>query len=269
MNEIIIVSLLIGLIFAPLGCVVVWKRYVYFGDGLAHASILAGVMSVIFNIPLFYAGISIAIFFAAIIFKFRLSSGKSAAIGLVSSSMMSLALVINAVYPGSASIFTLLFGDIISVTYEDIPGLLILLAAVILFMITSYRNIILMVFNRDIAFSRGINVNILEFCFLTLLSFAILYTIKIVGALLVTSIIIIPAMCGRLIAPTPLVMIIAAIIYVTIMNIAGVFLSLKTDLPFAPLIVLCGGGLFIITFMLVRAGKFLRVVSPKIYSESH
>lgn len=257
MNEIIIVSLLIGLIFAPLGCVVIWKRYVYFGDGLAHASILAGVASVLFNIPLFYAGIIISIFFAIIIFKFRLSSGKSAAIGLVSSMMTSLALILNAAYPGSISIFTLLFGDIISVTYEDIPGLLILLGAVTLFLITSYRNIILMIFNRDIAFSRGINVNILEFCFLSLLSFAILYTIKIVGALLVTSIIIIPAMCGRLIAPTPLMMIIISTVYVTAMNLTGVFLSIKTDLPFAPLIILCGGVFFVATFLLVRVGKFI------------
>lgn len=252
MNEIIIVTLLIGLIFAPLGCVVVWKRYVYFGDGLAHASILAGVTSIVFNIPLFYAGVIISIFFSAIIFKFRLSAGKSAAIGLVSSVMISLALVLNAFYPGTIDVFQLLFGDIITATYEDIPGLIILLMAVFIFIATSYKNIILMVFNRDIAFSRGINVNILEFCFLSLLAFAILYTIKIVGALLVTSIIIIPAMCGRLTSSTPLMMIISSIIYVTVMNFTGIFISIKTDLPFAPLVVLCGGFLFVIIFALTR-----------------
>lgn len=256
MQEIIIIALLVGFIFAPLGCVAVWKRYVYFGDGLAHASILAGVVSVVMGLPLFYAGVVISIFFAAVIFKFRDTAGKSSVIGFVSSIMISLALILNTIYPGSISIFTLLFGDIISASYEDIPGLLILLAAVIIFVLTNYRNIILMVFNRDIAFSRGVNVNILEFCYLTLLAFAILYTIKIVGALLVTSIIVIPAMCGRLIASTPITMIIAAIFYVTLMNFAGVFLSLLTDLPFAPLIVVCGGGLFAITFILVKLKRY-------------
>ena len=156
---------------------------------------------------------------------------------------------LNSIYPGATNIFTLLFGDIISVTYDDVPGLALLLCAVVIFMLTTYRSIILMVFNRDIAFSRGVNVNILEFCFLTLLSFAILYTIKIVGALLVTSIIIIPAMCGRLTSSTPLMMIISSIFYVILMNLAGVMLSFNADLPFAPTIVLCGGGLFLTIFI--------------------
>ena len=57
MTIILAISVLIGLIFAPLGCLVLWKRYVYFGDGLAHASMLAAVLSVIAGIPILYAGI--------------------------------------------------------------------------------------------------------------------------------------------------------------------------------------------------------------------
>jgi len=61
MFVIITVSVSIGLIFAPLGCLVLWKRYVYFGDGLAHASMFAGIVSVMSGLPIFYADCLVAV----------------------------------------------------------------------------------------------------------------------------------------------------------------------------------------------------------------
>ena len=76
MTTIIVISILIGLIFAPLGCLVLWKRYVYFGDGLAHASMLAAVISVLLGIPIFYAGIINTALFAFIVFKLKKNTNK-------------------------------------------------------------------------------------------------------------------------------------------------------------------------------------------------
>ena len=88
MEIIIFVSILIGLIFAPLGCVVLWKRYVYFGEGLSHASMLALAVSVIAGLPIIYAGIVNTLFFALLVFKMKTKSGNNAAIGLASSVMI-------------------------------------------------------------------------------------------------------------------------------------------------------------------------------------
>ena len=94
MFTIITASILVGLIFAPLGCLVLWKRYVYFGDGLAHASMLAGIISLMLGIPIFYAGMLSTGIFAFTIFKLKNNSGNNAAIGLVTSMMIASSLYI-------------------------------------------------------------------------------------------------------------------------------------------------------------------------------
>jgi zinc transport system permease protein len=248
MFVIIIVSFLIGLIFAPLGCLVLWKRYVYFGDGLAHASMLAGIISIMMGIPLFYAGLLSSGLFALAIFKLRNNSGNNAAIALTSSVMISLSLILSHFYPDKINITRYLVGDIIAANMQDIQLLLSILAVVLIFFASSYKELILIILSKDVAASRGIKVKFLELIFLAILSFAVLSTIKIVGALLVTSTIVIPAMIARIIAKSPLVMIGLAIIFSIIMNFFGVLLSFYGDIPFSPAIIISGGALYISIF---------------------
>lgn len=257
MTTIIVISILIGLIFAPLGCLVLWKRYVYFGDGLAHASMLAAVISVLLGIPIFYAGIINTALFAFIVFKLKNKSGNNAAIGLTSSLMISFALILSYIFPSKFNFTSLLFGDIVIASSRDIISLSILALFVFVFFFSFYKKIILVIISKDIASSRNINVSIIEFIFLSLLSFSVLVTIKIVGALLVTSIILIPAMSARIISISPLMMIILSVIFAQIMNAFGIALSFYADLPFAPIIILCGGGIFIIITIYNKLKKII------------
>jgi len=258
MITIFIISALISLVFAPLGCLVLWKRYVYFGDGLAHASMLAAVISVIAGIPILYAGIVNTLLFAIIVFKLKGTSGNNAAIGLASSVMISLALILSYIFPGHFNFTSLLFGDIIATNIDDALILCIILAIVIIFFASTYRNLLLIILSKDIAYSRGIKVNILEFLFLSILSFAVLAAIKIVGALLVTSIILIPAMIARLLSRSPLSMVITAILTAQLMNLCGIILSFYADMPLAPIIILCGGVLYAICFILNKLLQQMR-----------
>jgi len=245
---IIAVSFLIGLIFAPLGCFVLWKRYVYFGDGLAHASMLAGIISVMMEIPIFYAGLMSSGIFAVAIFKLRDNSGNNAAIALTSSIMISFSLILSSFYPDKINITKYLVGDIIVANLEDIQLLLCIFIVVLIFFISSYKEIILIILSKDVAASRGIKVKFLELIFLSILSFSVLSTIKIVGALLVTSTIVIPAMIARIIAKSPLVMILFSMIFSIIMNFFGIILSFYGDIPFSPAIIFSGGVLYIVIF---------------------
>jgi zinc transport system permease protein len=160
--------------------------------------------------------------------------------------MISFALILSYIFPGKFNFTSLLFGDIVVAVSRDIISLSVLALLVFVFFYIFYKKIILIIISKDVAASRGINVGIIEFIFLTLLSFSVLVTIKIVGALLVTSIILIPAMRARIISTSPLMMIILSIIFAQIMNAFGIALSFYADLPFAPIIILCGGGIFII-----------------------
>ncbi|MBY0533717.1 MAG: metal ABC transporter permease [Rickettsiaceae bacterium] len=258
MATIILVSILIGLIFAPLGCFVLWKRYVYFGDGLAHASMLALAISVIAGLPIIYAGIVNTLLFALLVFKVKTKSGNNAAIGMTSSIMISLALIVADIFPGRFNFNSMFFGDIITATSEDVFRLCIILGVTSLFLVIAFRQLILTILSRDIAHSRGIRVKLLEFLFLSILSFAVIATIKIVGALLVTSMILIPAMIARLTSNTPIMMIWLAIFFAGAMNLSGVLLSLYADLPFAPIVILCGGVIYLVTYVVMNSFSFKR-----------
>lgn len=258
MATIILVSILIGLIFAPLGCFVLWKRYVYFGDGLAHASMLTLAISVIAGLPIIYAGIVNTLLFALLVFKVKTKSGNNAAIGMTSSIMISLALIVADIFPDRFNFNSMFFGDIITATNEDVFRLCIILGVTSLFLVIAFRQLILTILSRDIAHSRGIRVKLLEFVFLSILSFAVMATIKIVGALLVTSMILIPAMIARLTSNTPIMMIWLAIFFAGVMNFSGVLLSLYVDLPFAPIVILCGGMIYLVTYVIMNSFSFKR-----------
>lgn len=250
MTEIIATSILINLIFSLSGCFVLWKRYVYYGDGLSHASMLAAVVSVILGIPILYIGIVNTAFFIGFVFKVKSKSGNSAAIGFTSSIMVSLASVLSYIFPMQFNIDSLLFGDIVAANGDEVFILCLILILTVGFISLNYNKLILIILSRDIAYSRGINVRLIEFLFLSILSFSIIATVKIVGALLVTSLLLIPATAARLISNSPINMIIISIVTGQIMNLFGISLSYLFDLPFAPVTILCGGAIFVIIKLL-------------------
>lgn len=240
MLSIILAIILISLIFAPLGCISLWKKYIYFGDGLSHASLLAGSISLALQLPMIYSGIIVAFFFAFAVFILKNTAESNAVISLVASFTLSLALIISYLNPQTININSLLFGDILAVSFEDLTILTIILALVICFIWHFYNQIILIVINREIAQIKGIKVKTIELIFLLLLSLSVFSTIKIVGALLVTSILIIPAMTARFLAKTPKQMIIYSVIAALLFNCLGLITSYYLDMPITPIIIMIG-----------------------------
>ncbi|MCC8417862.1 MAG: metal ABC transporter permease [Rickettsia endosymbiont of Bryobia graminum] len=248
MTLIILTTILISLIFAPLGCISLWKKYAYFGDGLAHASLLAGSVSILLNFSLVFSGLIVASIFAILVFMLKNKSASDNSIVLISSFMLSLALVISYLNPSHININNLLFGDILSVSSHDIVILLGILALVSIFIWYFYEQIILIVINRDIAKIKGIKVGRIELVFLVFLSLAVFSTIKIVGALLVTSILLIPAMTSRIISNTPSKMIINSIIISLFVNLLGLLISYHLDIPVTAVITLINTMAYLLVF---------------------
>jgi len=248
MLTIILTSILIALIFAPLGCLALWKKYVYFGDGLAHASLLAGSVSIILALPLIYSGIIVAIFFAGLVFKFKDISGTNAVVNLISSFMLSVALILAISRPSQVNINQLLFGDIISASGDDLTILLIILIFVYIFIGVYYRQILLIVLSNGIAQIKGVKVRTIELLFLILLSISVFSTIKIVGSLLVTSILLIPAMAAKLVSRTPFKMIVLSVLIALSSNLLGLSASFYLDVPIAPVIIVIQSIIYLICY---------------------
>ena len=255
MEIIILTSILISLIFAPLGCIVLWKKYIYFGDGLSHASLLAVSITIISSIPLVYSGLIVALLFAISIFKLKAISENNAIISLVSSFMLSVSLIIMYISPNKINIHSLLLGDIISTSIEDIATLCVIFILVSGFIFIFYNKIILIVLHRDLAKIRGLKVDMIELVFLILLSFSIFSTIRIVGSLLVTSMLLIPALSAKLFAQTPIQMILYSIIIAVISNLIGLFTAFYFDVPITPIIIIIGVIIYFLIYVISIRNK--------------
>ncbi len=255
MTLIILTIVLISLIFAPLGCIALWKKYVYFGDGLAHASLLAGSISIVCHFPVIYCGLVVAIIFALLVFILKNKAYAGSVIILVSSSMLSLALVISYLKPSQVNISNLLFGDILAASLDDVVILVTILVLVASFIYYYYEQIILIVINRDIAQIQGVKVGLIELTFLIFLSLSVFSTIKIVGALLVTSILLIPAMTARIISKTPAQMIASSIVISLAINFLGLIASFYFDIPITPLITLVNTITYLVVYIISYSKK--------------
>ncbi|RYE06004.1 MAG: metal ABC transporter permease [Rickettsiaceae bacterium] len=252
MFVIILTSILIALIFAPLSCLSLWKRYTYFSDGLAHASLLTGSISIVFVLPLIYSGVITAVLFAVIIFRFSSISDSNAVVNLTSNAMLAGALMFASYNSSSININQLLFGDIVSSSKQDLIILFGIAIAAYCFIIFFFKQIILIIISRDIALIRKVKVKTIELLFLLLLAIGILFSIKIVGSLLVTNFLLAPALTARLLANSPKHMIILATFFAVLANIFGLLLAFYSDLPVAPAIVATQSFIYLIVYLLYK-----------------
>ena len=244
---IIIVScFFISFLFAPLSCLIVWRRYGCIGDGLAHSCLLAGVLHYITGIPIIITTIVTASVFSALLYLLQeVKRDNNTLVNLVASSITGIAILLSDIYKQTDDLEKLLFGDISFVTYHHLIHLCIL--GVILFILIK-RNLskmILLSLNRDIASVQGLNVTKTEFIVLLIITLAIATTIKIVGGLLISVLLMMPAMIAQMLSNTPTKMILHSIIFALIMNITGTVFYLLYGIPASAAIVITGFILFI------------------------
>ncbi|EOB10803.1 2-acylglycerophosphoethanolamine acyltransferase [Rickettsia prowazekii str. Cairo 3] len=163
--------------------------------------------------------------------------------------MLAVALIINYFTSLQNNIVHLLFGDILSVSFNDLIILVVVLITIISFVVYFYNQILLIIINRDIAVIQGLKVNIIELIFLLLLSLSVFAAIKIVGVLMVTAILLIPAMIARFVSYSPSQMIIISIFISLFINFCAAFSSFYFDLPLTPLFIILGTLIYSVLYL--------------------
>ena len=232
----ILALFLASIIFGILGPFVIWKRYTYFGDGLAHAIILGIALSYLTKTNLV---IPFAVFFAIAIISFKQISANSL-IGMMSQAFVSCAIIVKSIFDLQIDFEIALFGDVLLVDFGDIVQLILLMLCVLIWVKCNYKNLLLMAMNNEVSRVYLPNQDIYEKIFLIILSIVIAFAIKIFGALMVTSLLLIPGINAKMISANPSQMIKNSIIISILMNIIGFSLSYYFNLPTSPVIILVG-----------------------------
>lgn len=243
-------GLLVGLSLALLGVFVVLRKMSFFGDAIAHFSFTGIALGFLFNInPIFTAvifSILLALGIGFIQNKTKISSDTT--IGVFFSGAAALGIFIIGLLHGYRSdLFQYLFGDILAITSTDIWIALILAVIIVIAFALLWRQFFKITFNREMAETSGIRVAALEYIFMILLAAATAIAIKIVGIILVTALLIVPAATAKNIARNFKQMIGYTVIFGITSVLVGLFSSYFLNTASGPSIVLTGIILFAIS----------------------
>jgi zinc transport system permease protein len=236
----IIAGIGLALVAGPLGCFVVWRKMAYFGDTLAHAALLGVALSVLFsvNATLAVFAVAIAVALALLALQNRSSLSSDALLGMLSHGALALGLLAVAFMTWvRMDLMGLLFGDLLAVTRQDIAivwggGTLVLAA-----LLWAWKPLFAVTVNRDLAAAEGYQPAKYDVLLMVLLAIVVAVSIKIVGVMLITSLLIIPAGAARRAATGPAMMAVFAAIIGAASVVGGLFGSLQYNTPSGPSIV--------------------------------
>ncbi len=231
----------VGVAFAtaPIGVFVLWKRMAYFGDAISHSAIFGLGIATIIAVEPIYGIMFCAIIFCFLIFflnKQNLYSPDSI-IGITSCFLLSIGMILIAIFPSHINLESYLFGDLIILQNRDI--LLIYVVAILSSgtILIWFQKLLLTTINKDLAKISGIEVEKLELKFLLLTALVVACLVKIVGIFLITSMMILPAAIARNFSKTPTQMLFLSLLSSLIIMVGGLFCALFFNLPSSPTII--------------------------------
>jgi len=202
----LIVGIALSFITGPLGSFVVWRKMSYFGDTLSHAALLGIAFGFLLNINPFYAVIFITIILAiALVY---LESQQKLAIdtllGILAHSSLSLGVIVISLMKNiRVDLMGYLFGDLLSITFTDVYFIVVGIIIVGIILFFNWNKFLFVTVNEELAFSHGINIVRTKLILTLILALTIGLSMKFVGALIITSLLIIPAATARFYARTP------------------------------------------------------------------
>lgn len=243
----------IAIISAPLGVFMVWQRQSYFGATLAHSALLGVSMGLFLEMDLSFSVILFALIIAFGIHqlsqKTQLSSDTL--LGILAHSSLALGLALLSLQNTvQIDIMGYLFGDILSVTSTDLMLISMVGLITLVFYLFHWRDLLNITLNPELAQVEGVRVKAIQLQYVLLLALMIALSMKIVGVLLVTSLLIIPAAAARRFAQTPEAMLLYSMILGIVSVVLGLGTSMTWDIPTGPAIVLVATALFLL--MLIK-----------------
>lgn len=246
MSDLLLRAFFAGSLFAimagPLGSLIIWRRLAFFGDTIAHAALLGISLSLLFNLPstIGVLIVSIALAIALVVFTARKFLAPDTLLAIFAHASLGFGLVALALSNTVQIQYNqYLFGDVLSIDVQDMVALA--LGAIIVLTTVWYfwHELLTTTISEELAISEGISVQKIKLIFMILLALCVTVAIKIIGALLITALLIIPAAAARFMSSTPKQMMVRAALAGIISVGIGLTCSLYFDLPTAPAIV-CG-----------------------------
>jgi zinc transport system permease protein len=245
----------VALVAGPLGCFVVWRRMAYFGDSLAHSALLGVALATLLGINLNAGVLAIFVLFAFLLVRLQRQDrlATDTLLGILAHAALSLGLVAISFLEGvRVDLLGYLFGDILSVTWRDLIWIYAAGAGALAVLVLIWQNLLAVTVHEELALAEGVPVTVTRLIFMQLIALVIVIAMKIVGILLITALLIIPAASARRFARTPEQMAVLSAVIGCVAVLGGLGASMIWDTPSGPSVVAVAALLFAASLALGR-----------------
>jgi len=247
----------LALVVGPLGSIVVWRRMAYFGDTLAHAALLGVALAIAAEqLPIVGVG-AIGVSIAVLLFWLEKQRNLSTdtLLGILSHTALALGLIVLSVIQAQGfniNLMSYLFGDLLAVNQSDLVLMYGSVIIILLIFSQLLSPLISISVNEELARVDGIAVEKVRFIFMILLAMVIAVALKVVGILLITALLIIPAATARIFSKSPKQMVLMSVLIAVMGVVLGLYSSLSWDFPTGPAIVVSASLLFFVSRIFSR-----------------
>ncbi|GHH01864.1 metal ABC transporter permease [Pseudodonghicola xiamenensis] len=247
----------VALAAAPLGCFVVWRRMAYFGEATAHAAVLGVALALGLGLSVMPSVLAAALLMALLVSTMTgRGFAMDTALGVMSHTALAAGLVaVTLLSDVRLDLMAYLFGDILAVTASDLGVIWGGAALVLGLTIWRWSGLLLSTLNPDLARASGIDPRREELVLTLALAVVVAVAIKVVGVLLIASLLVIPPAAARPLARTPEAMALGAVGVGALSALGGLWAAYQFDTPTGPSIVCIAALLFLV---LTLAGALRR-----------
>ena len=251
----VIVGIMVSLCSSILGVSLVLKRYSMIGDGLSHVSF--GALAVAAALNMAPLSVSVPIVIVAAFILLRISGNSNinadAAIAIFSSAALALGIIITSMTTGiNTDICNYMFGSILAMSRNDVYISIIMSAVILVLYLLFYNRIFAITFDESFSRATGVRVNIYNTALAVLTAVTVVLGMRIMGALLISSLIIFPSLSAmRLCRYFKGVIICSAVISI-ICFFTGIVLSYILEIPVGASVVTVNLAVFILFSVIAK-----------------
>ena len=258
----LVIAALTGALCGLVGVFVVLRGMSYIGHGLSHAvfggAALAAVLGVNFFIGAGFWGLTSGLMIGRV--SRRRIIGADAAIGVITTASFAMGLALQARFgQAQRSIDAVLFGNVLGVFTSDIVAVSIVCLGSVLVVVLLYRRLLFSIFDPDVAGVSGVNVGLMEAVLMAMLSATILVTVRVVGVLLISAMLVLPAATARLLTDSFGRMLVLSPVLGAAIGVVGMYASWYADVPSGAVIILVGTAVFLAVYISVGVRTRARV----------
>ncbi len=244
----IIVGVLISICSSLLGVSLVLKRCSMIGDGLSHVGFGALAIAAAFNVTPLYVAVPSVVISAFILLRYNEKSVKGdAATALISSSALAIGIIAVSVSTGmNIDVNNYMFGSILALTKTDVILTIILSLLIIVGYIVLYNRIFTVTFDETFASATGVNSKFYNSVIAVLTAVTVVLGMRMMGALLISSLIIFPALSSMRVIKTHRGVMISSLIISIFCFCVGIYVSIVLGIPTGASIVVVNLLVFIV-----------------------